>query len=107
MQEPLNPGQEPEEEGTPMLELMDQEGNKVTIEVVDQIEHEGEVYLVVAEPDDMEGPDEEVEVMVLRYEEDEQGKVLLKTVDDDALAEAILDIVNQRAEEALGSDGEE
>lgn len=84
-----------EEFGNNFVTLTDEDGNDVEFEHIDTVEYEGETYLAFI-PADL-SIEEEAEVVILKVVE-EGGEELLEAVEDDAIADAVFDIVMERAE---------
>ncbi|WP_283673469.1 DUF1292 domain-containing protein [Butyricicoccus sp. Marseille-Q5471] len=84
-----------EEFGNNFVTLTDEDGNDVEFEHIDTVEYEGETYLAFI-PADL-SVEEEAEVVILKVVE-EGGEELLEAVEDDAIADAVFDIVMERAE---------
>lgn len=73
----------PEEEGADLMTLEDEDGNEVTFEVVDALDHDGEHYMAVVEYADPESTQEaDDQVVILHVGKDEDGEYL-DVVDDD------------------------
>jgi uncharacterized protein YrzB (UPF0473 family) len=77
-----------------VVTLLDEDGNVVELEVLDEIDYEGEkfgVFLPMEEDAD--------EVIILKITEDVGGEFDFESIDDDAKLDAIFNIFMERAEE--------
>ena len=85
-----------EEYGNDVVTLIDEDGNEVEFEHIDTVEYEGVTYLafIPAELSVEEG----AEVVILQVVTDENGEELLEGVEDDDIADAVFNIVMERAE---------
>ncbi len=79
----------PEEEYEPdLLTLQDEDGNEVTFEVIDALDHKGVHYLAVVEyVEEEEDLDADAQLVILSVGEDEEGEYLDVVEDDDTLIE--------------------
>ena len=73
------------EEEDDVVELVDEEGNSTLFEHLATLEYEGETYLALCDP---ESDDEDLEVFILKIEQDENGDDIY-TVPDDDVADAV------------------
>ncbi len=85
-----------EEYGNDFVTLIDDDGNEVEFEHIDTVEYEGETYLAFI-PAELSVEDD-AEVVIMRIIE-ENGEELLEGVEDDEIADAVFQIVMERAEE--------
>lgn len=89
-------------EYTPELfELIDDDGNKRSFELIDSSEFEGEQYCVMipaAENDDY--LENDCEIVILKVIE-EDGDEILTTIDDDDEFEAVSEYFMERLQDAL------
>ena len=90
-----------EEFGNNYVVLTDEEGNEVEFEHIDTVEVDGQTYLAFI-PAEL-SVDDEAEVVILKIEE-ENGEEVLVSVDDEAEADKIFDIVMQRVEDMYEED---
>ena len=90
-----------EEFGNNYVVLTDEEGNEVEFEHIDTVEVDGQTYLAFI-PAELSVEDE-AEVVILKIEE-ENGEEVLGSVDDEAEADKIFDIVMQRVEDMYEED---
>ena len=93
-EEMKKPAAETEEEYQPdLMTLEDEDGNEVTFEVIDALDHKGVHYLAVVEyaedeedvnEDDL---DEDAQLVILSVGEDDEGEYLDVVEDDETLLE--------------------
>lgn len=84
-----------EEYGNDFVTLIDEDGNEVEFEHVDTVEYEGKTYLAFI-PAEL-AVDEDAEVVIMQIVE-ENGEEMLEAVEDDAVADAVFQLVIERAE---------
>ncbi len=84
------------EERDDILTLTDEEGNEVNFEIIDAVENEGKTYVLLVPAEAAE--DDEVEVIMLRVEDNGEEDVLV-TVDDEDEFNAIAELFDKKAEE--------
>ena len=79
----------PEEEYEPdLMTLEDEDGNEITFEVIDALDHKGVHYLAVVEyVEDESQLDEDAQLVILSVGEDENGEYLDVVEDDETLIE--------------------
>ncbi len=77
-------GDEGDEE---LVELIDENGEKTVFEHLATLEYKGESYLALCDPD---ADDDDLEVFILKIEQDENGEDVY-TVPDDDVADAVFD----------------
>ena len=75
--------------------LIDEDGNEVEFEHIDTVEYEGTTYLAFI-PAEL-SLEEDAEVVIMQIVE-EDGEEMLEAVEDDEIADAVFDIVMERAE---------
>ena len=75
---------DPEEEDN-LVELIDENGESTTFEHLAPREYEGESYLAICDP---ESEEEDLEVFILKIEQDEDGNDVYNVPDDD-VADAV------------------
>ena len=85
-----------EEYGNDFVTLIDEDGNEVEFEHIDTVEYEGVTYLAFI-PAEL-SVEEDAEVVIMQVVTDENGEELLEGVEDDDIAEAVFNIVMERAE---------
>ena len=85
-----------EEYGNDFVTLIDEDGNEVEFEHIDTVEYEGVTYLAFI-PAEL-SVEEDAEVVIMQGVTDENGEELLEGVEDDDIADAVFNIVMERAE---------
>ncbi len=85
-----------EEYGNDLVTLIDEDGNEVEFEHIDTVEYEGVTYLAFI-PAEL-SVEEDAEVVIMQVVTDENGEELLEGVEDDDIADAVFNIVMERAE---------
>ena len=85
-----------EEYGNDFVTLIDEDGNEVEFEHIDTVEYEGVTYLAFI-PAEL-SVEEDAEVVIMQVVTDENGEELLEGVEDDDIADAVFNIVTERAE---------
>ena len=90
-----NPNSEDEEYQPDLMTLEDEDGNEVEFEHIDTVEYNGVTYLAFI-PAEI-SIEEDAEVVIMQIVE-ENGEELLEAVEDDEIADAVFDIVMERAE---------
>ena len=85
-----------EEYGNDFVTLIDEDGNEVEFEHIDTVEYEGVTYLACI-PAEL-AVEEDAEVVIMQVVTDENGEELLEGVEDDDIADAVFNIVMERAE---------
>ncbi len=78
----MNPGENDEDD---LVELIDENGETTVFEHLATVEYEGESYLALCDP---EAEDEDLEVFILKIEQDENGQDVYNVPDDD-VADAV------------------
>ena len=81
-----------EAEEPTVIELEDDEGRKISFELLDYIEHDGSAYIVLRPEEDEE---DDGQVVILQVEEYEDGTEGYVSVDDD-MVEAVYEIFKER-----------
>lgn len=84
MSDELNNTFDPEEEDN-LVELVDENGETTVFEHLATLEYEGESYLALCDP---ESEEEDLEVFILKIEQDEDGNDVYNVPDDD-VADAV------------------
>ena len=85
-----NPNLDPDEEDE-LIELVDENGETTVFEHLATLEHEGNTYLALCEPEDEESDEDgNLEVFILKIEQDEEGNDVY-TVPDDDVADAVFE----------------
>ena len=91
-----------EEEYQPdLMTLEDEDGNEVTFEVIDALDHKGVHYLAVMEYTENEEDAEDAQLVILSVGEDDEGEYLDVVEDDETLLE-----VSKLFEQRLSDDYE-
>ena len=85
-----------EEYGNDFVTLIDEDGNELEFEHIDTVEYEGVTYLAFI-PAEL-SVEEDAEVVIMQVVTDENGEELLEGVEDDDIADAVFNIVMERAE---------
>ena len=96
-----NPNTEDEEYQPDLMTLEDEDGNEVTFEVIDALDHKGVHYLAVVEYTENEEDAEDAQLVILSVGEDDEGEYL-DVVED---AETLLE-VSKLFEQRLSDDYE-
>lgn len=84
-----------EEYGNDFVTLIDEDGNEVEFEHIDTVEYRGVTYLAFI-PAELP-VDEDAEVVIMQIVE-EDGEEMLEAVEDDEIADAVFNLVMERAE---------
>ena len=96
-----NPNTEDEEYQPDLMTLEDEDGNEVTFEVIDALDHKGVHYLAVVEYTENEEDAEDAQLVILSVGEDDEGEYLDVVEDDENLLE-----VSKLFEQRLSDDYE-
>ena len=96
-----NPNTEDEEYQPDLMTLEDEDGNEVTFEVIDALDHKGVHYLAVVEYTENEEDAEDAQLVLLSVGEDDEGEYLDVVEDDETLLE-----VSKLFEQRLSDDYE-
>ena len=96
-----NPNTEDEEYQPDLMTLEDEDGNEVTFEVIDALDHKGVHYLAVVEYTENEEDAEDAQLVILSVGEDDEGEYLDVVEDDESLLE-----VSKLFEQRLSDDYE-
>ena len=96
-----NPNTEDEEYQPDLMTLEDEDGNEVTFEVIDALDHKGVHYLAVVEYTENEEDTEDAQLVILSVGEDDEGEYLDVVEDDETLLE-----VSKLFEQRLSDDYE-
>ena len=96
-----NPNTEDEEYQPDLMTLEDEDGNEVTFEVIDSLDHKGVHYLAVVEYTENEEDAEDAQLVILSVGEDDEGEYLDVVEDDETLLE-----VSKLFEQRLSDDYE-
>ena len=98
-----NPNTEDEEYQPDLMTLEDEDGNEVTFEVIDALDHKGVHYLAVVEYTENEEDAEDAQLVILSVGEDDEGEYLDVVEDDETLLE-VSKLFGQRLGEDYGID---
>ena len=96
-----NPNTEDEEYQPDLMTLEDEDGNEVTFEVIEALDHKGVHYLAVVEYTENEEDAEDAQLVILSVGEDDEGEYLDVVEDDETLLE-----VSKLFEQRLSDDYE-
>ena len=96
-----NPTTADEEYQPDLMTLEDEDGNEVTFEVIDALDHKGVHYLAVVEYTENEEDAEDAQLVILSVGEDDEGEYLDVVEDDETLLE-----VSKLFEQRLSDDYE-
>ena len=96
-----NPNTEDEEYQPDLMTLEDEDGNEVTFEVIDALDHKDVHYLAVVEYTENEEDAEDAQLVILSVGEDDEGEYLDVVEDDETLLE-----VSKLFEQRLSDDYE-
>ena len=96
-----NPNTEDEEYQPDLMTLEDEDGNEVSFEVIDALDHKGVHYLAVVEYTENEEDAEDAQLVILSVGEDDEGEYLDVVEDDETLLE-----VSKLFEQRLSDDYE-
>ena len=90
-----------------IVELVDDEtGETVVFEHLATLEHEGDMYIALMLPENVESDDDEGEVIIMKIDQDEDGNECYVSVEDDALQEAVFEKFLALMEEDDADDAE-
>ena len=81
--------------GNDYVVLTDEDGNEVEFEHIDTVEVDGNLYMAFI-PAEL-SVEEDAEVVIMQIVE-EDGEEMLEAVEDDEIADAVFNIVMERAE---------
>ena len=87
MSDELNINHNAPEEDDDIVELIDENGEKTLFEHLATLEYKGESYLALCDPD---ADEEDLEVFILKIDQDENGEDVY-TVPDDDVADAVFE----------------
>ena len=90
-----NPNTEDEEYQPDLMTLEDEDGNEVTFEVIDALDHKGVHYLAVVEYTENEEDAEDAQLVILSVGEDDEGEYLDVVEDDETLLD-VCKLLEQR-----------
>ena len=101
MSDEIKTNTEDEEYQPDLMTLEDEDGNEVTFEVIDALDHKGVHYLAVVEYTENEEDAEDAQLVILSVGEDDEGEYLDVVEDDETLLE-----VSKLFEQRLSDDYE-
>ena len=78
--------------------LLDEEGNELSFECIDVVEHLGEEYIVLL-PTDPQTEEEAHEVTILKRDFDENGDDIFVVEENDDLLDEVFEIFQQHMDE--------
>ena len=81
--------------GSDFITIMDEDGTEFELEVLSTLDYNGYTYLAVI-PAGSEEPLQELEVSILKSEEDETGEPLLCAIEDEAELEAVYSLIRDQ-----------
>ena len=87
--------------GSDFMTIVDEDGTEYELEVLHTLEYNGATYLAVIPAGEEDVSD--LEVSILKSEEDEDGEPLLCAIEDEAELQAVYDLIM----DALYSESEE
>lgn len=90
------------EEERDLVTFTDEDGNEFDLEVIDYLEHEGEEYATLIDPEQNEDEDVDLYIMHIAVNEEENIEEFLP-VEDDALLDELMELFERH----LTSDAEE
>lgn len=94
-----------EDFGPTFLTVTDEDGEEITLEVVDSLEYNGVTYTAFfpAEVEGEDTPDEEFGLVILKTVE-ENGEDVLSTPDSDEELNMVYDLFMERLQDSFGED---
>lgn len=78
--------------GSDFMTIVDEDGTEYELEVLTSIEYNGATYLAVVPATDEEDP-ADLEVSILKSQDDEDGEPLLCAIEDEAELQAVYDLI--------------
>ena len=99
MSDELNINPNAPEEDDDIVELIDENGEKTLFEHLATLEYKGESYLALCDP---EADEDNLEVFILKIDQDENGEDVYTVPDDDvadAVFEQLVNLSNSMGEE--------
>lgn len=80
-----------QDENMNIIELIDEDGESVSFEHLATLEHEGEYYIVLSEITEDDSAEEDVDVVIMKIEQDENGDDVYVYEEDEALQEVLFE----------------
>jgi len=77
--------------GSDFMTIVDEDGTEYELEVLTTVEYNGAEYLAVVPATGEEDPD--LEVSILKSQDDEDGEPLLCAIEDEAELQAVYDLI--------------
>jgi len=77
--------------GSDFMTIIDEDGTEYELEVLTTVEYNGASYLAVIPAGSEEA--EDLEVSILKSQEDEEGEPLLCAIEDEAELQAVYDLI--------------
>jgi len=88
-----------DEEDDDLVELISEDGESIVMEHLATLEHEGNTYLAMTTPMDEDEDDvEEIEIVIMKIEQDENGEDIYTRPDEDeeeAVFEKLMEMLNE------------
>ena len=81
-----------DELGSDFMTIVDEDGTEYELEVLSSLEYNGSTYLAVT-PANGDNDEADLEVSILKSEEDENGEPLLCAIEDEAELQAVYDLM--------------
>ena len=81
-----------DEFGSDFMTIVDEDGTEYELEVLSSLEYNGSTYLAVT-PADGDNDETDLEVSILKSEEDENGEPLLCAIEDENELKAVYDLM--------------
>ena len=81
-----------DEFGSDFMTIVDEDGTEYELEVLSSLEYNGSTYLVVT-PADGDNDEADLEVSILKSEEDEHGEPLLCAIEDEAELDTVYQLI--------------
>jgi len=91
-----------EDFGSDFITLIDDDGTEVEMELLDTLEYEDNIYMAFV-PADAEEGDEEVEIVILKVEEENDEEILV-SVDDEAELDRVYELFMEHIESEEGEE---
>ena len=81
-----------DEFGFDFMTIVDEDGTEYELEVLSSLEYNGSTYLAVT-PANSDNDEADLEVSILKSEEDENGEPLLCAIEDDAELDTVYQLI--------------
>lgn len=81
-----------DEFGSDFMTIVDEDGTEYELEVLSSLEYNGFTYLAVT-PADGDNDEADLEVSILKSEEDENGEPLLCAIEDEAELDTVYQLI--------------